>query len=155
MAELVALGVAAEIVVVVEDEDFRLAADVLQIVVRGCEAAHAGADDDEVVGLAGVGGGGDVDGPAIAQRVRNLERSDVIAAHPRQRRRIVSGRLFRRVLLRLLHRERPLRQQQRARGGGAHAVDEVAARDRAIHSERAVVHSHQVLTHSTFHIPNS
>ena len=52
--ELVALGVAAEVVVVVEDQHARLRAGARAVEIRGGEAADAAADDDEVVGLAGV-----------------------------------------------------------------------------------------------------
>ena len=50
---LVALGVAAEIVVVVEDQDAR-AGPRGAVEVRRRQAADAAADDDQVVGLAGV-----------------------------------------------------------------------------------------------------
>ena len=49
MVELVALGVAAEVVVVVEDQDPRLRAVQLAMEVRGCEPADATADHDQVV----------------------------------------------------------------------------------------------------------
>src|SRR5579863_6560963 len=50
--ELVALGVAAEVVVIVEDQDARPGAGVLAIVMRRGQAADAAAHDDEIVLLA-------------------------------------------------------------------------------------------------------
>ena len=61
-AEFVALGVAAEVVVIVEEEDAGLFAGALAIEVGGCETADAGADDDEIVGFPG--GFGLAGGPA-------------------------------------------------------------------------------------------
>jgi hypothetical protein len=85
---------------------------------------------------------GQVDSAPIAQRVRYLERSIVVAAHPGKRGRVISRRPLRRVLLRRFHRQRPARQQQGASRGDADAVDEVAARDRTIHPECAIVFWH-------------
>ena len=51
LVELVALGVAAEIVVVVEDQDPRLRSVVPAVKVRGREPADAATHDDEIVGL--------------------------------------------------------------------------------------------------------
>ncbi len=85
--EFVAFGVAAEIVVIVEDEDaaLRLAC---AIEVGGGEAADAGADDDQVVFLAGIGGGGP--GFAVAQSMSILEGTGVAAAHAGEQRRVVA-----------------------------------------------------------------
>jgi hypothetical protein len=54
VVELVALGVAAEVVVIVEHEHPGASADVLQEVMRGGEAAQPSPHHDEVVALAGV-----------------------------------------------------------------------------------------------------
>ena len=56
--EFVALGVTAEIVVIVEKENAAAASALRAIEMRGGEPADAGADDDEVVALAGIRGGG-------------------------------------------------------------------------------------------------
>ncbi len=90
-AELVALRVAAEVVVVVEDQDAR----------RGparCgrrrrrQAADAAADHHQVVALAGRGA---VElEPAVPQAMRGLEGAVVAAAQPDQRRRVVAGGPF-------------------------------------------------------------
>src|SRR5581483_6920576 len=80
--ELVALRVSAEVVVVVEDEDAG-ARPLHPVEVRRREAADAAADDDQIEALAGVdrraGAGPE---PAVAKRVRRLERPGMTAAHP-------------------------------------------------------------------------
>ncbi len=139
MLEFVALRVSAEIVVIVQHQDPGAAADVLDEVIRRGETAHAGADDDQIVGLVGVRGGCQIDAPAIAERMRYFERPFVIAAHSGERGRIVAGRLLRREVLSSLHRVCPARQEQRAGGRDADPVDEVASGDLPIHAERAVV----------------
>src|ERR1700687_1993065 len=53
-AELIALGVSAEVVVVVEDEDASLGAGRLAIEMRGRETADAAADNDQVIDFARV-----------------------------------------------------------------------------------------------------
>ena len=94
-AEFVALGVSAEVVVVFEDEDARVRAGVLAIEMRGGEAADAAADDDEVVGFAGVlRRAGRFPERAVAQAVRGVERAGMAAAQAGERGRIVVGRLF-------------------------------------------------------------
>ena len=55
-AELVALGVSAKVVVIVEDQDAGFAAGGLAIEVRRGKTADAAADDDQIVGFAGVFG---------------------------------------------------------------------------------------------------
>lgn len=86
--KLVALGVAAEVVVVVEDQH-STAGRARPEVMRGCQAADAGADDDEVEGFARV-----VDWTCqrtrVAQRMRCFEGAGVTAAHAQTRRRVVT-----------------------------------------------------------------
>jgi len=82
VAELIAFGVAAEIVVIIEHEDARGAACVFEKEVSRAEAAHTGADDDEIVGFVGMRDGGKVDGTGIAQVVGDLERAIVRARMP-------------------------------------------------------------------------
>ncbi len=53
-AEFIALGVAAEVVVVIEDQDAGARARRLAIEMRGREAADAAAYDDEVVSFTGI-----------------------------------------------------------------------------------------------------
>ena len=71
VAELVPLGMAAEIVVIVEDQDLRVRPDRLPEEIRGGEAAHPAADDDEVVAFPGVLRGSP--GSRLPQRVSDLE----------------------------------------------------------------------------------
>ncbi len=52
--ELVAAGVAAEVIVVLEDQDLRLVARLLAIEKRRGQAADAATDDDQIIGLAGI-----------------------------------------------------------------------------------------------------
>ena len=54
--KFVALGVAAEIVVVFENEDARLAARGFAVEVRCRQSADAAANDDQIVGFAGIFG---------------------------------------------------------------------------------------------------
>ena len=91
VGELVALGVAAEVVVVVEDQDARVGPRLAEDM-RGRQAADAAAHHHEIVLLARVfrcrrvlpeGG--------VAHRVERLERSDVRSAQAGQRRRIAAG----------------------------------------------------------------
>ena len=80
-AELVALGVAPEVVVVVEDEDAGLATGGLAVEMRGREAADAPSNDDEVIGLTRLFGlTGGIPKGAIAKAVSNVERSGMAAA---------------------------------------------------------------------------
>ena len=73
-AEFVALGVSAEIVVVIENEDASLRARRLAIEVRRREAADAAADNDQIVGFAGVFGlARRVPERAVAQAVSGVE----------------------------------------------------------------------------------
>jgi hypothetical protein len=86
--ELVALGVTAEVVVVVEDEDPRLRAVQLAMEVRRREPADPAADDDEVVPL--VECKRVLEALTLArQGVRDLEGARVRAAQPRERGRVV------------------------------------------------------------------
>src|SRR5262249_37945391 len=86
--ELVALGVAAEIIVIVEDEDARGRPGGAAIEGGGSQAADAPADDDEVVALLDRQ---PVEGEALAfarVRVRGLERARVLSAQPGERGRV-------------------------------------------------------------------
>jgi hypothetical protein len=142
VVELVPLGVAAEVVVVVEDEDFRAAADLFDEVVRRREPAQSAADDDEIVRLAGADRAGEIPLPAIAQLVRDLERSVMAAAHAGARRWIVVRSALGRELL--LERANELRREQRSDDAEADAVQEIATCDVAAHSKIAIVVVHRV-----------
>ena len=116
--EFVALGVAAEIVVVVEDQDAGgwLGAPVEP---RRRKPADAAADHDQIVGFLDRQA---VDGKLAAfarERMGDLERAFMLAAQPGQRRRIACR------LRRNLRRRR-----QAGRDGQRRAVEEIAPGDR-------------------------
>ena len=133
--ELVAPRVAAEVVVIVEDEDARGWTGGLAKVPGGGQPADAGADDDQVVALAGV----DrftrhrPERPAL-QRVGDLERAVVAAAKTGQR-RWVRGRAALHIVE--AQSQRCERRQQRAAQGERDAIQEVAPRELAQFRYRA------------------
>ena len=137
--KLVASGAAPEVVVVVENQDARLRL-LLQEEVRGRQAAEASPHDDEVVDI----GVGALDGspvaPAFARElVGDLERTDVASPKPREC-RWIAGRSS------VLQREHLVGlctpRNQRTGRQCAHPVQEISARDGAIHSEVAVSRLH-------------
>ena len=136
--ELVAPRVAAEIVVVVEDEDARGEAGRLAEVPGRGQSADAGAHDHEIVGLAVVGGlaHGLPERP-VPQRVGDLERAFVAAAQARER-----GRVRRRAARRVVEAqpERLVRRQQHPADAERDAVQEVPPRDAAAHPEPLARH---------------
>ncbi len=93
--ELIALGMAAEIVVIIENENARRCVHGAVEVCSG-EPADATANDDEIVDLIRIGDLAAL-GPeiTIAQTVSALEASGMISPQTRQRRRIVSGSILR------------------------------------------------------------
>ena len=91
--ELVALGVAAEIVVIVEDEDARARAR-RAIELRRRQPADAAAHDHQVVAFAGAATARLRPEIAVAQAMRVLEDAGVAAAQAGEGRRIVSGRVL-------------------------------------------------------------
>ena len=130
MREFVALGVAAEVVVVIEQQDAGLGTGRAEVM-GGRQAADAGADHHQVVLLTGDlrRGRGFPEG-AVLHGVEDLERAGVRSAQAGQCRRI-------RIGLALGEQGREVRRQ-RPRCGGAdangHAVQEVTARDRGAHA---------------------
>src|SRR5262249_59732296 len=117
--ELVALGMAAEIIVVVEDEDARGRPGGAAIEGGSRQSADARADDDEVVTLLERQ---PVEREALAfarLRMRGLERARVLSAQSGER-----GRIAQRL-------RRDLCRGRKAGGDGqSHAIEEVAARNR-------------------------
>ena len=101
VAEFIALGVAAEIVVIVEDQHARAAPGAFQEIVGRAQAADAAADDHQVIGLVEARGGRQIHATAVAQLMRHFERSGMVAAHSGQRRRIIIGGLLGSEFLRL------------------------------------------------------
>ena len=132
--ELVALGVAAEVVVVLQHQDARVRTR-LAPEVRCRQAADPPAHHHQVVGLAGVLKTVRVQ-VAIAQGMGGLEAPRMAAAHPGAGRRIIARRI---LVARLLARRfggpgegvaGPAESRRRADAEG-HAVQEIAAVDPA------------------------
>ena len=84
--ELVALRVATEIVVIVEDQD-RVVRTTISVEVRSGEPAHPGAHDNEFARLFDRKIA-DLEALAVADPVRDVERARVAAPHPGSRRRV-------------------------------------------------------------------
>src|SRR4029077_19550505 len=90
--KLVAFGVSAEIVVVIENQDSCVLAGLFSEEVCGREPADAAADHDEVIGLAGVCHIAEAVGAfAVAQAVCVGKRAIMIAAYSLERGWIVIG----------------------------------------------------------------
>src|SRR5439155_8749187 len=112
-------------------------------VVSRRQAAQAAADDYEIVRFSRIDGAAQIPLAAIAQLMRDLERTLVTPAHPGAGRRIVIGGPLRREFL--LECPCELGSEQRSRHSKANAVQEIAAGDRCIHPEVAVVCVHRRL----------
>ena len=133
--EFVALGVAAEVVVVLEDQHPTGAAVARAIEVRRREPADAPPDDDQIIGLTRIDGARH--GGAIGQCVRRLECARVAAAHAGEQRRIIAGKIlrgaFRRGGLRAVGAQQ--RARQGAGGSSQRALQEITPRDAALRAE--------------------
>ena len=96
--ELVALGVSAKVVVIVEDENARLRPGSLAEEMGGGEAADAPTDDDQVIVLACVDRRSClIPESSVAQAMSGIKRSRMTAAQAGQSRGIVVRRFFRSV----------------------------------------------------------
>ena len=93
--ELVALGVAAEVVVVLENQDTGVRASLLAEEIGRRQTTEAGTDDDQIVGLAGVLRL--IKRHPVTGGVRRLERARMRAPHAGAGRRVVARRLLGRV----------------------------------------------------------
>src|SRR5262249_8800902 len=89
--ELVALGVAAEIVMVVEDQNARVLARHATVEPRRGKAAAAAADHDEVVALLDRQAIDRIAPSLAGDRMRHFERAVVLATQSAERRRIARG----------------------------------------------------------------
>ena len=127
--KLVALGVSAKVVVVVEDEHPGVPTDVFDKEVSRGEPADTATDDHEVVSLTGVGRAREVPSPLIAELVSDLERAVVTSAHAGARRRVVVVRLLRRKRLRRVQRLNPPRHDEGGTDRYGHTLNEVTAGD--------------------------
>ena len=89
--ELVALGVPAEIVVIVEDQDARLRSPCTAIKPGGGKPADPATDHDEIVLLLGRHIA-HLKARAVAHEgMRRLERTGMLSAQPAQQRRVAAG----------------------------------------------------------------
>ena len=91
--DLVALGMAAEIVVILDDQDARVRLR-LAVEVRSGQPADPAADDDQVIGIVDALGMLDPQ-RAVAKRMRIFEGSGMAAAHTGADRRIIAVRILR------------------------------------------------------------
>ena len=113
--ELVALGMAAEVIMIVEHENARLRIGA-PIEERRRKAADAAAHHDQIVALLGLQSAGRIMRRREHERMRGFECADVLPAQPGQRRGVAGG------LRGNLHRGRePGRDRERG------AVEEIAA----------------------------
>ena len=123
---------AAEIIMIVEDQDARPRPHRLAIIMRRRQTGEAAADDDQIISLAHVLGVAQFQ-RAIAQGVRRFIGTIMAAAQAGARRRI----------------RFVLRHQPRHGGAGGHAsphranrhrhaADKVPPRDRPVHAELAI-----------------
>src|SRR5207302_10270042 len=92
-AKLIALGMTAEIIVIVENQDSSVGICFTKEM-SGCKSADTASHDDQVVGFLGIFWfSGGIPERAIAQTVRGLKRSRMTSPHARKSRRIVNPRL--------------------------------------------------------------
>ena len=135
--ELVTLGVAPEIVVVVEDQDLGARAELLAVEMRLRQAADTPADNDEIVTLRKLRRRDG--GSTVTNIVSDFERAGMAPAHARSR-----GR----VILALLQKAKGFdrgRGDKSACQGDPDSVQEVTSGDGTIHPELANVMTFHLL----------
>ncbi len=131
---------AAKIVVIVENQNARVFPCALAEEICGRQSADASADDDEVVILAGTYRISErIRAFAVPQAMGKGECSVVIAAHSHARRRVVVRRFFRSELIEGGRGKQGLRpnasSDESSSDADGHAVQEIPARDFAIHAQ--------------------
>ena len=93
--KFVALGMAAEVVVIIENQNPRVFPCALAEEIGGCQPADPAADDYEVVALAGICRIAEgIRALAVAQAMGKGECSVMIAAHSHARGRVIIRRFF-------------------------------------------------------------
>ena len=140
-AKFVALGVPAEIIVVLENQDARFVARGLAEIVRRGQSAEPSADDDQIVGFARVHGlGSTVPKSVVFDFVHGFERPGVIAAQAGP-----GGRIVTRDVLgfEIGGCRRPhFRRNDAMNGGRSHgerdSVQKIAARDPRAHPQCSI-----------------
>ena len=80
MVKFVALGVTAEVIMIVEDEHLAIGTERLAEEVRRRKSGDSAADDNEVIALAGILGSPRIVELSVPGSMCNLERSRVLAA---------------------------------------------------------------------------
>src|SRR5262245_12991877 len=90
VVELVTLGVTAEVVVVIENENLLIVPERTPPEVRRRQAGNPGADDDQIVFLAAVGACRHLSIGPLLQRGESVDRRGIVAAQAGAERRILS-----------------------------------------------------------------
>jgi hypothetical protein len=136
--ELVALGVTAKIVMVVEDQDAGGGTRPGTVEIGGGEAADPATNDDQVVMLPRFDwrGSGFQEG-AVTQRVGGLETAGVAAPHSGQRGRVIAGTILRCRDNSVGITSGEHRRRRSSNRRDRDPVDEIAPRDRPAHAEAA------------------
>ena len=88
MPELAALCVPAKIIVVVEYQNSAVVTECPAVQMGRCKAGNPGADDDQIVVLAGVVRRDHAVEAAVARKVRDFERSRILPSQACAQRRI-------------------------------------------------------------------
>lgn len=142
--ELVALRVAAEVIVIVEQQDAAARRGPGSVEMGGGQPADARPDDDEIVPLAGVAGRGDRG--AVAQRVGCLEGTRMAAAQSREQWGVIIRGRLRCGTARPgpVHGARTGSERGACEGGGAESepVEEITPCDRSIQAEVVIRGAH-------------
>src|SRR5713226_62042 len=135
--KLIALGVPAEVVMIIQNQNARLWTRALAVKVRRRQPADSGSHHHQIVGLTGINGLARLFPKSpVAQSVGRLERTCMTAAQPGQRRRIVIRRLLR-IGLHFEGRKQMGRNDCRAHGE-RNSIKEITPRDPACHAQLSI-----------------
>jgi hypothetical protein len=137
--KFVALGVSTEIVVIVENENFRLSTGPLAKAVRSGKATDTATNNDQVVAFAGIGGFTErIGARAVSHAVSYGKTAIVIAAHAGFCRRVVIGGDFRRIAVENGSRQEVFRAEGTGQKAGtctdSDAVQKIAPGNLARHA---------------------
>src|SRR6266852_2408293 len=133
--EFVALGMAAKIIVIVENQNARFVSSLLAIKIRRGKTADTASHDDQIVSFfvfCGV-----IPLLPIAQRVPRLPGPVMAAAHAGFRRRVIAGLLLwrERRISRIQHlAENRTGRNQRGANRNTNSIQKISPRDAAAHS---------------------
>ena len=141
LMKFVALGVSAEVVVIIQDQNAGVCLALLAIKVGSGESADSASHNHQVVFFACVRwGSGMLPEVAIANGVRCFVYLVMVAAHTVQSRRVIARSFLRIRGVRGCGPNGSSREQWAGRHGDA--VQKIAARDAAVHSKIAIVRIH-------------